>query len=85
MNARFSGYVSGRRKYKKRGERRRVENLGVGVSEAAAFVSLDIKVSTLKRLIGERCLVAEELHCHDLDSRDVVQQAMLSALLLTGK
>jgi hypothetical protein len=85
MNARFSGYVSDQYQYKKADQRRRGKHFGRSLPEAAAFVTLDIKVSTLKRLIGERSLVAEELHCNNLDSKDVVQQAMLASLLLSSK
>ena len=46
-----------------------------------AFVPLEIKASTLQRLILEQQLVAEELHCNNQKSKDIVQKAMLDTLL----
>lgn len=46
----------------------------------AAFVPLEIRASALERLIREHCLVAEELHCKDRLSKDVVRNAILDAL-----
>jgi len=45
------------------------------------FVPLEIKASTLERLIKKHYLVAEELHCKDKTSKDVVRQAILDALI----
>lgn len=44
------------------------------------FVPLEIRASTLERLIKGHYLVAEELHCKDKASKDVVRQAILDAL-----
>ena len=45
------------------------------------FVSLEIKVSALQRLIMEHRLVAEELHCMNRQSKDIVRKAILDTLI----
>lgn len=46
-----------------------------------AFVSLEIKASALQRLIMEHRLVAEELHCMNQKSKDIVRKAILDTLV----
>lgn len=50
------------------------------LNKRAVFVPLEIRVSALERLIRENYLVAEELHCRDKSSKDVVRKAILDAL-----
>jgi hypothetical protein len=96
MNARFAGPSTGPclNAHQRRGRRYRTQKSVTVASsgakrsksaEAATFVTLDIKVVALERLIGEQKLVAEELHCRDVKTKDVVQQAMLNALLVVDK
>tara|TARA_R110001592_G_scaffold171117_3_gene409159 strand:+ start:10053 stop:10310 length:258 start_codon:yes stop_codon:yes gene_type:complete len=46
----------------------------------ATFVAIEMNVGTLQRLIAEHRLVAEELHCLNGQSKDVVRKALLDAL-----
>ncbi|MDX2463791.1 MAG: hypothetical protein QNK31_04710 [Porticoccus sp.] len=48
----------------------------------ATFVAIEMNVGTLQRLIAEHRLVAEELHCLNGQSRDVVRKALLDALFV---
>lgn len=50
------------------------------LNKRAVFVPLEIRASALERLIRENYLVAEELHCRDKSSKDVVRKAILDAL-----
>ena len=50
------------------------------LTKRGVFVPLEIRASALERLIRENYLVAEELHCRDKSSKDVVRKAILDAL-----
>ncbi len=47
---------------------------------ASDFLKIEMQSSTLKRLIGEKSLVVEELRCPTQEAKALVRQSLLDSL-----
>ena len=54
-------------------------------SQEGGFISLEIKVDTLRDLIREKILVAEDLHCKDRSVKHCIQTLLLESLRSSAK
>ncbi len=45
------------------------------------FAQVEIEASTLYRLISEKKLILEELHCLSVHSKSIIRQALLDSLI----
>jgi hypothetical protein len=45
-----------------------------------AYAQVEIEASTLYRLISEKKLILEELHCLNAHSKSIIKQALLDSL-----
>jgi hypothetical protein len=51
------------------------------VQDKASFVQLEIQVDALQRLLTERKLVIEEMHCLNKKSKNVIRKILLNNLV----